>query len=38
MRKLIVRYVDLHRDRGGVMPMDVGNLHTKDWECDDYNN
>jgi hypothetical protein len=36
VRKLIVRYIDLHRDRGGVMPMDVGNLHTKDSEYYDY--
>ena len=32
-----VRNVDLHRDRGGVLPRDVANLHTKNSEYDDYN-
>ena len=37
LRKLTIKGVDLHLDRGGVMPVDVGNLHTKDSEYDDYN-
>ena len=37
VRKLIIRYIDSHRDRGGVMPMDDGNLHTEVSEYDDCN-
>ena len=35
VRILQIGYVGLHRDRGGVMPLDVGNLHTKDSQYDD---